>query len=125
MVILNLYRKLENIATNKFSDIINDSYLIYSYSGRVRKLRFKLIDSTFIDIWISFHWEQRDIRGLIYRHGNSPHKKWNNIKTYPKHCHDGTQEHVIESTISDMSEFAIKEFLSIVRKKLIEIRGSK
>ena len=71
----------------------------------------------------SFHWEQREVRNTIYRHDNAPHKKWKRIKTYPKHCHDGTQENVIESYISEIPERAIRDFLDIVRNRLLELSG--
>lgn len=122
-----LYRKLEFIATNEFADIINESTIINSYSGRVRKLRLKVIDKSFIDVWYSFdgdysfHWEQRDVRNAIYRHDNAPHKKWNHIKTFPKHCHDGTDDNVIESYISEIPERAIRSFLEISRNRLFDL----
>jgi len=126
-MIFGLYKKLESIVFNEFSDIVNDSYIIFSYSGRARKLRLKLVDNTLVDIWASldgdysFHWEQRDIRGAIYRHDNAPHKRRRHLKTYPKHCHDGTQDNVVESHIGDDPEKGFKDFLLIVRKKLFEI----
>ena len=122
-----LYRKLELVANNEFSDIINESIIIYCYSGRARKLRLKIIDKTFIDVWYSlygeysFHWEQGEVRNTIYRHDNAPHKKWKSIKTYPKHCHNGSQENVIESYISEIPERALKDFLDIVRNRLLEL----
>ena len=125
-MISELYKKLELIATNEFADIINESVIIYSYTGRARKLRLKLIDKTFIDIWYSldgdysFHWEQREVRNTIYRHDSAPHKKWKRIKTFPKHCHNGTQENVIENYISEIPERAIRDFLDIVRNRLLK-----
>ena len=125
-MISELYKKLELIATKEFADIINESVIIYSYSGIARKLRLKLIDKTFIDIWYSldgdysFHWEQREVRNTIYRHDNAPHKKWKRIKTFPKHCHNGTQENVIESHISEIPDRAIREFLDIVTNRLLK-----
>jgi hypothetical protein len=125
-VISALYRKLEFIATNEFADIVYDNVIIYSYSGRARKLRLKIIDNTLIDVWYSidgeysFDWEQREIRKTIYRHDNAPHKKWKRIKTYPKHCHDGKQENVLESYLSEAPEKAMREFLGIVRNRLLE-----
>lgn len=125
-MILELYSNLERIALEKFPDIIAESLMIHSFSGRVRKMRFRLIDNSFVDIWYSsdgdysYHWEQRDIRNKIYRHDNAPHKKWRHINTFPKHCHDGNQDNVIESHISDNAEDAIVEFFSIVRQKLFE-----
>ena len=64
-MIFELYRKLEQIAIVEFDDIVDDCMIIFTYSGRAQKLRLKLIDKTFIDIWYSpegeysFHWEQR------------------------------------------------------------------
>jgi hypothetical protein len=130
-MIFELYRKLEQITVVEFNDIVEDYVIILTYSGRAQKLRLKLIDKTFIDVWYSlegeysFHWEQREIRGTIYRHDNAPHKKWKYIKTFPKHCHDGTQENVTESYISDIPETALKYFLSIVRKRLVKLQGKK
>ncbi|NIA02344.1 MAG: hypothetical protein GWP15_03095 [Nitrospirae bacterium] len=125
-MIFERYKKLEKIALEEFGDIINESFVIFSFSGRARKLRLKLVDKTFVDIWTSiageysFHWEQRGIRNGIYRHDNAPHKKWRNIKTFPKHCHDGAQGHVVESYIADEPENGISDFLFIVRERLIE-----
>jgi len=127
-VILELYRKLKEIADNEYGDIIKEDEIIFSYAGRARKLRLRLIDNTFIDIWYSiegeysFHWEQRNVRDVIYRHDNAPHNKWNYIYTFPKHCHDGSQENVIDSHLSDVPEQALREFLNIVRMRLIEMR---
>jgi len=127
-MILELYRKLEEIAISEFDDIIRESEIIFTYSGRAQKLRLKLVDYTFVDIWYSvdgddsFHWEQRDLRNIIYRHDNAPHKKWKYIKTFPKHCHNGSQENVIESNLPNIPEQALMLFLSIVRKQLIELQ---
>ena len=124
-MILDCYRKLKQIAETEYDDIIEDSEIIFSYAGRARKLRLTLIDKTFIDIWYSvdgdysFHWEQRPIRSTVYRHDNAPHKRWSRIKTFPKHCHDGSQDNVTESHLSDTPEQALQEFLVLVRKKLI------
>ena len=127
-MIFDLYKKLERIASSEFSDMIRDSEIIFSYSGRARKLRLQLIDNTFIDICYSsegaysFHWEQRTARDIIYRHDNAPHKRWKYVKTFPKHCHDGSQENVTESYLSNNPQQASRDFLSIVRKRLIEIK---
>lgn len=130
-MILNLYRKLEKLALSRFSDIIEDSEIIYSLAGRARKLRLYLIDETFIDIWYSmdedysYHWEQRNVRNEIYRHDNAPHHKWRKISTFPKHCHDKAENIVIESTLPNNAKDALIEFLSIVRKRLIELKQPK
>ena len=92
-MIYSLYKQLKSIADIEFDDFVINSEIIFSYSGRPRKLRLDLMEGTFIDIWYSldgsysFHWEQREVRDAIYRHDNAPHKKWSAIKTFPMHCH--------------------------------------
>ena len=125
-MIYSLYKQLKSIADNEFNDIIVNSEIIYSYSGRARKLRLDLMEGTFIDIWYSldggysFHWEQREVRDAIYRHDNAPHAKWSAIKTFPRHCHINNE--VSESYIPGEPDTAIREFLKIVRKKLLELK---
>jgi len=127
-MISELYRQLEALATSEFGDIVEDAEMIPSYTGRARKLRIKLIDQTFVDVWYtadgeySFHWEQSMIRNSIYRHDNAPHGKWSPISTFPLHCHDGVQDNVVESHLSPVPATALREFLSIVRKKIIEAK---
>ena len=130
-MISELYKNLKEIADSEYGDIIRESEIVLSYTGRARKLRLKLVDNTFIDIWYtlegdySFHWEQRNVRESIYRHDNAPHKKWAYVKTFPKHCHNGLQEKVIESNLSNIPMQAIREFLVLVRKRIIEKRREK
>jgi len=89
------YKRIKENIELRFSDILKSTELIQGTAGRIRKLRLYLIDNTFVDIWYSsdgsysYHWEQRSIGNAIYRHDNAPHKKWRNISTFPKHCHDG------------------------------------
>ncbi|HLG29660.1 MAG TPA: DUF6516 family protein [Candidatus Brocadiales bacterium] len=127
-MILDLYRQLKEIANKEYFDIVEDSEIIFSHTGRARKFRIKLVDNTFIDIWYSlegdysFHWEQRSVRNIIYRHDNAPHLKWSYIKTFPKHCHDGSQDNVVESLIPDNPEDAMRELLSTVRRKIAQVK---
>jgi len=124
-VISERYRQLKEIADKEFGEIVEDSEIITSYTGRSRKLRLRLIDNTYIDIWYSvdgeysFHWEQTEIRNQIYRHDNAPHLKWSFLKTFPKHCHEGTQDNVVASDLPDKPEDILRSFMSTVRKKLI------
>ncbi|NIM18508.1 MAG: hypothetical protein GTO45_41545 [Candidatus Aminicenantes bacterium] len=126
-MIYEIYRQLKSIAENEFGDIVTTTEIISSFSGRARKLRINIIDGTFVDIWYSveeeysFHWEQRGVRDAVYRHDNAPHRKWSAIKTFPKHCHNGTEQNVSESYISDEPEKAVREFLKIVREKLLKL----
>jgi len=126
-VISELYRQLKEIADKEFGEIVEDSEIIMSYTGRPRKLRLRLIDNTYMDIWYSvdgaysFHWEQTEIRNQIYRHDNAPHLKWSYVNTFPKHCHEGTQDNVVESNLPDKPDELLRSFLSIARKKLIAL----
>ncbi len=112
-----MIEKLKDIAKSEFSDVVVDT------SEEKGKLRIFIKDGSFVDVWFSrnipgryaYHWN----RGKeIYRHDNIPHKKWKNIKTFPKHFHNGSEDCVCESTISDVPEEAIREFLEFIRKKL-------
>lgn len=124
-MISDLYRQLKEIAVKEYSDIVEDTEIIFSHAGSARKLRIKLIDNTFVDIWYSlegdysFHWEQKSVRNTIYRHDNAPHLKWSNIKTFPKHCHDGIQDNVEESLIPDDPKEALRVFFSIVKQRIV------
>lgn len=60
--------------------------------------------------------------GDLYRHDNAPHGKWRAVSTFPKHFHDGSEDRVEESQISDNPEQAPREFLSFVRSKLLDSR---
>ena len=130
-MISGIYKRLKSIADNEFSDIVLNSEIIFSFSGRARKLRLLLLDATFIDIWYSlegeysYHWEQREFRDTIYRHDNAPHAKWASVKTFPKHCHNGTDDKVVESFIPDTPEEAIRVFVGIVREQLLELKSNK
>ena len=118
------YKRIKENIELRFSDILKSAELIQGTAGRIRKLRLSLIDNTFVDIWYSsdgsysYHWEQRNNRDAIYRHDNAPHKKWRNISTFPKHCHDGNQLNVIESFLPDNYENAVEEFLRLVRERM-------
>lgn len=119
------YRRIKGNIESKFSDILKSAEFVQGSAGRIRKLRLYLIDNTFVDIWYapdgsySYHWEQRDIRDAIYRHDNAPHRKWRDVSTFPKHCHDGSQPNVTESFLSDHPENAVEEFFRLVRKRMV------
>jgi hypothetical protein len=54
----------------------------------------------------------------IYRHNNAPHQKWKYISTFPKHFHNGSEDIVVQSHISENPEIALREFLSFVVKHI-------
>ena len=90
------------------------------------KLRVVLNEGSFIDIWyseidkkkFSYHWERTMIDGSIYWHDTTADIRWKNIKTFPKHFHNGNYENVIESDLSDTPLIAIRQFLSFILTKL-------
>jgi hypothetical protein len=115
--------RLREIAEVEFADIVE-----HAYSPDLNQLRIILADGSFVDLWFSlklegrysYHWERKALDGRIYRHDNAPHKWWQGVKTYPKHFHDGSEEQVIESSISDASEEVLHQFLAFIRDKLQE-----
>ena len=119
-----LFRKIVEVVLREFYDIVVDAQLRLTSSGAIERLRIFLKDESFVDVWLSssgkysFHWEHRHMRGLIHRHDNAPHIRWEKIKTFPKHFHDGSEGNVKESTISDNPIEAVREFLSFIRLKL-------
>lgn len=114
-----------HIAQAEFSDIVTSTQLFYRHAGQPEKLRLRLRDGTFVDLWVnpsgtrySFHWEHRAKRGLIHRHDNAP--DFPTIATFPKHFHNGSESQVEESYLSDDLEMALREFLTFIRTKLAE-----
>jgi hypothetical protein len=102
-----LFEQIVEVVLGEFSDIVVDVQLRFTSSGSIERLRIFLKDESFADVWLSssgkysYHWEHRHISGLIHRHDNAPHSRWEKIKTFPKHFHDGSEDKVKESTISD------------------------
>jgi hypothetical protein len=111
-------QSLKDIAEIEFSDIVEDVIV------DLNELRIMLVDGSFIDVWFSlklkgrfsYHWERKFIDGSIYRHDNAPHLRWKDIPSFPKHFHNGSEDFVISSHISDNPELALKEFLGFVSK---------
>ncbi len=118
-----MYEKLAHIAKDEFSDIVLETKLFYRRASVPVKLRLKIQNESYIDIWINssanryaYHWELRATRGLIFRHDNAPDHS--DVSTFPKHFHNGSEENIEPSEISDMPQEAIREFLCFVREKL-------
>ena len=92
----------------EFADII-DSVSIQE----INEMRIILIDETFIDVWFSlklenrfsYHWERRFKDNTIYRHDNIPHKKWQKIKTFPRHFHNTHPDSVEDSFIKEKRHY--------------------
>jgi len=131
MAILKIYQRQLQIAKSKFNNIVDKGEILCTESDEPLKLRLNLIDGSIVDIFYSakgkysYHWERRIINGSIYRHDNAPHKRWRNIKSFPKHFHNGSEYSGKESYISNNPLVAIEEFLEFVRDKLIEVSFGK
>ncbi len=119
-----LFNEIVELVIDQFSDIVVDAQLRFTSSGAVERLRIFLKDESFVDVWLStlgkysYHWEHKHIRGLIHRHDNAPHGRWKEIKTFPKHFHDGSEDNVKESDVSDDPREAVREFLIFIRSKM-------
>lgn len=130
-MILARYERLKTIASAEFGDIVIGTQIILSTTGRARKLRLTLVDDTFVDVWYSedgdyaYHWEQRERRDFVYRHDNAPHKAWRAILTFPKHCHVGSEPHVVESRLPDQPDEAVRMFLIEVRRLLMQFTSER
>jgi hypothetical protein len=118
-----VYEELARIAEDECGDLVSGSRLLYHRASVPLKLRLLIRDGTFVDVWPSpdgkryaYHWEQRAVRGMIHRHGNAPDHP--GLDTFPKHFHNGSEEAVLPSTISDDFRAALREFLTFVRGRL-------
>lgn len=113
--------RLIDIALAEFADIVEDAY-----EQDLNAMRIILAEGTFIDLWwslklpgrYSFHWERKALDGRIYRHDNAPHKRWRGVKTFPRHFHDGSEDGVVESDLSDIPDEALRQFLTFIRNKI-------
>lgn len=114
MAILRLYQELLQVATERFKDIVDEGKIFFTESGEPLKLRLNIIDGSFIDVFYSvrgrysFHW----------RYDNAPHPRWKDIKTFPRHFHDGSEENCRESYLSDEPIAAMEEVLKFMKSKL-------
>lgn len=126
MKILGLYKSLLDLAITEFKVIVEAGEVLYSQSNEPWKLRLYLCDSSFIDIYYSvrgkysYHWDRRLATNEIFRHDNAPHQRWKDISTFPKHFHNGSEDIVIPSFISDIPKLAMREFLNFVEKNIVK-----
>jgi hypothetical protein len=127
MPILTIYEVLRAVALSEFADIVVSARIISLPTGDPLKLRLDIADGSLVDVFISasgrysYHWERRlTPRGDLYRHDNAPHGRWRHVTTFPKHFHDGGEDSVVDSHISDNPEDAVREFLTFVHQKLLD-----
>lgn len=117
--------RLRQIAELEFADIV-----VEAFSPDVNEWRIFLADGSFVDVWFSlklegrysYHWERHAVDGTIYRHDNAPHRRWEGVETFPRHFHNGSEENVTASYISDDPDQALREFLEFVRRKIQDRR---
>lgn len=126
MTISTTYEALKTIVLNEFGDVVVNTRIVSLPTGDPLKLRLDIVDGSLLDVFISvtdrysYHWERRLIgKSDLYRHDNAPHNRWRHVATFPKHFHDGNENNVVESSISDDPEKAVREFLTFVRQKLL------
>lgn len=118
------YHLLAEIARNKHPDIVSETKIIGKRTRGSSKLRIVFKDGSFLDIWLtptgkySYHWEQRAQRGIFYRHDNAPDHP--EVSSYPKHIHNGTEQNIQPSDISDVPQIALVHLLDIIRETLNE-----
>jgi hypothetical protein len=125
MSISELYENQRAISLSEFGDIVADGNVLRLPSGEALKLRLQLIDDSFLEVNVSisgrysYHWERRLIgRADIYRFDNAPHSAWRTVASYPAHFHNGRDEHVEASDISQDPIQAIRQVLTLIRRKL-------
>ena len=114
----DLYRRLAFIALREFPEVVIGTEIVEA------KLRIFIADDSFIDVWFSekrrgvysYHWERRMVDGTIHRHDNLPDRDARKLETFPKHFHEGSEENIRESRISDDPEQAIRQLLTFVRE---------
>ncbi|MBN1658662.1 MAG: hypothetical protein JXA93_09690 [Anaerolineae bacterium] len=90
------------------------------------KLRILLIDTSFVDVWVSrklsgrfgFHWERRHLDGRIYRYDNFPDTNWGTVPTFPLHFHDGDQGNVTAAPFAPTLEQGFREFMAFVQQRM-------
>jgi hypothetical protein len=111
---------LQQIGKLEFGEIIVSTSISHN------KLRFILIDKSFLEIFHSFqiperwafHWERRHIDSTIYRHDNIPHSAWKKVSSFPWHFHDHTENHVKKSNFQDNPAENLRSFLRFVKNIL-------
>lgn len=121
-LMIESYLKLKSIAESEYHDIVTSTQILGKRTIGSAKLRITFKDHTYLDVWLSpsgkysYHWEQRALRGIIYRHDNAP--DYPRIKTHPQHLHDGDEKNVQSSYIDTNPSNAIRQILTIIRQKI-------
>lgn len=119
---IDLYSSLKQIAETEYKEIVKTAEIIHKRTIGSAKLRIIFKNLSFLDIWLSvsgkysYHWEARAQSGKLYRHDNAP--DFPEIKTFPKHLHEGDDKNVKPSHFSDNPQKALREFLNFIKTNL-------
>lgn len=122
-----VYRLICRLAERDYADVVEGAGFD-DESARVH-----LQDGSFMEVWLNgqedlmkryaFHWERRHVDGRVYRHDNTPHVRWRDVKTFPKHFHLETESNAVESHIPDDPISASRCFLDL-HKRVSKGEGS-
>jgi hypothetical protein len=112
---------LREIAMVEYADIVGGVLL-----PGPNEVRIFLKDRSFVDVWFSlklvgrysYYWERQALDGRVYRHDNAPHQRWQFVRTFPAHFHNGSEDQVVESDLSPIPENALRQFLTFVRDQI-------
>jgi len=119
---LALYQALGQLARSEFGSLVTDTSFIGGTAASPDKLRLRLTDHSFVDIWLSgdgdyaYHWEQRRQSGRMYRWDNAPHHP--HLATFPHHFHDGEENNVTVSHLDPAPEKALRDILNFIQQRL-------
>lgn len=115
-----IYHNLSELILSEFPHIVE------SVSRPHGKLRIHLTDESYLDIWFSrkipdrfaYHWEHRHVDEGVHRHDNRPHDHLEHLASFPKHFHDGNEENVKESHLSNDPKKAVRDFLEFIEEEI-------
>jgi hypothetical protein len=105
-VLSPLYKELKEIGAGELGVLLEQVRCITTPSGVVVKLRFWLVTGDFVDVYaaqsgrFAFHFEGRSTQRGIYRHDNAPHGSSETCRTYPRHCHSGSESNIVPSDLA-------------------------
>jgi hypothetical protein len=114
---------LERIVVIEFPGIVVSTRI------DLNKLRVNLIDTSFVEVSLSFslpdrwafHWERRHVDSTLYRHDSIPHERWKAISSYPWHFHNGNEDAVEYSSFGSDPVANIRTFFNFVKKHEISL----
>lgn len=86
-------------------------------------IRINLHKESFLDIFQSvrdqnkfaFHLKIAD--GRVFRLDSRPEKKYQKLKSFPWHLHEGSENRVVSSPFSTIKRVALKQFFAYAKKK--------